>query len=106
MLDIDDVRELTHLSEMRVRTAMRRGELVSHLEPVKEGSKTNHRVTTPEDVLAWRKSTEAHTKRDDGRNKYNIYMTPDEYEVVTKLFKANKVVVPIGFANKRKPTEA
>ena len=93
------------LTEFRVRTAIREGDLQTTMEPVKEGSKTNRHMITAEAVAEWRSHTGNHTRRADGRNKFNIYMTVEEYDVVLALMKENKIELPIERANTKKVSE-
>lgn len=102
--DLKGVCKITGLSEMRVRNATRWGDLKSHLEPIKEGVKTEHRVYALADIQTWRAACGTHTKREDGRNKYTIHMTPDEYAKVQALLKTAKMELPLARANKVKAT--
>jgi hypothetical protein len=94
------------LTPFRVRTAIRKGDLKTHLEPVKDGSKTMKHIITEADLLAWRSATSSHTRRADGRNKYNMYMTAAEFEKVTALIADAKLETPIVRANVHKAVEA
>jgi hypothetical protein len=94
------------LSDFRVRSAIRKGDLKTTLEPIKEGSKTNRHVITEADLKAWRAVTGSHTRRADGRNKYSMYATAEEYEAVMKLLAEQKLALPIVRANVKKAVEA
>lgn len=68
----------TGLSQLYIRKAIRSGALPSVLVPVKADGKTMRREFTRADFVAWREAAASHSKRDDGRNKFVLYMTPDE----------------------------
>lgn len=43
-----------------------------------------------------------HTSREDGRNKYTLYATPEEFEAIVALLEQNKLKSPIQRANVKK----
>jgi hypothetical protein len=99
---LKEVAQELGLTEFRVRSAIRKGDLKTTMEPVKDGSKTNRHMIAEADVLAWRSATGSHTRRADGRNKYNIYMTPAEYDQVMALLVDAKLETPVIRANTHK----
>lgn len=103
-LTIKDIMRDYKLSDMRVRMGIRTGQMKSVLVP-KDGTKTLERKVSPEEVKKWREESEHHTKRTDGRNKFNIYMTKEEKVIVDGLFKTNKLELPIRLANLKKVVE-
>lgn len=60
--------------------------------------------TKVERIEIARKSIEARatgskSRRDDGRNKFTLYATPDEFEKLTELLEANGIASPVARAN-------
>ena len=95
-LTIIDIAAQLDLSTTYVRTAIRKGQLETELVPLKEGSKTNQHVATPEAVATWRANLNArHTTRADGRNKYTLYATVEELDQLNAWKASAKVEVII-----------
>ncbi len=46
-----------------------------------------------------------HSQRTDGRNKYTIYLNPQEYDQLRKLLEKNKMEVPLVRSNPTKTKE-
>lgn len=101
LLSIKDICRLYGLSDMRVRAAIRKGQFKTTLGLV-SGTKTPKHYAKPVDVENWRKASTTHTKRMDGRNKYSIYATKEEKEVLDRLLSENKLSLPLNFANRKK----
>jgi len=76
---------LSGLSALYIRKAIRSGALVSQLVPVAENSKTLRREFTVEAFEAWRSAAASHTRREDGRNKFVLYMNADEADALRNL---------------------
>jgi len=87
------------LTEFRVRSAIRAGELKTTLHPIKDGSKTNRHEFTQANLDEWRNGMIKGSRRADGRNKYNVYMTPAEYDKVMAALVEAKLEVPVTRAN-------
>jgi hypothetical protein len=100
-LDIKEIMEEYGLSDMRVRTCIRNKTLKSILIFVGQ-TKTQQHICHKNDVIAWRNKSNQHTKRNDGRNKYNVYCTPSEKVMLDQLMLDNKIQLPIGLANSKK----
>jgi hypothetical protein len=78
LLSIKDVVAASGLSEQYVRVALGKGKLETTKVPVHEGAKTMKNMITRSSFEAWRASASTHTKREDGRNKFVIYLSEDE----------------------------
>jgi hypothetical protein len=85
-LTIKEVVVMSGLSENYVRKAIMSGSLVATKEQI-PGRKTERNIIKREDYDAWRASTAAHTRREDGRNKYVVYLTPEEEVKLMALVK-------------------
>jgi hypothetical protein len=101
---LEQAAEFVKLTPFRVRMAIRAGDLKSHLEPRAEGVKTLRHMITYTDLMAWRSVTGTHSKREDGRTKFVIYMTTDEQAQVEAILKEHSLVLPIARANVKKVT--
>ena len=93
------------LTDFRVRTAIRKGQLASVKVPIGD-SKTLRHMITEAALKAWREASGAHTRRADGRNKYTLYATAEEYEAVMKLIAEHQLQTPIARANAKKTEPA
>ena len=100
--DLKEAAKELGLTEFRVRSAIRAGDLKTYWEPTKPDSKTNKHMITESALREWRSKTGSHTRRADGRNKYNIYMTPAEYDQVMALLVDAKLETPVIRANTHK----
>jgi len=77
-LTINIVAELTGLGAAYIRKCIREGKLESELVQM-EGRETKRHEMTREAVDAWMEGKGSRVgKRDDGRNKYSLYLTPEE----------------------------
>jgi len=84
------------LSEMRVRKAIRAGDLKSHLEPVSADSITQRHIIKFEDIQAWRSNVGTRVgARKDGRTKYNLYATEAEIVRIRKMIATEKLETPL-----------
>jgi hypothetical protein len=106
LLSIKDIVALSDVSEQYVRKALRAGKLVTTKVPVKEGSKNLKNMITRESYEAWRASVASRTTRDDGRNKYVLYMTPDEEAKLQTMIAGMTFAEHLHRANIKKTAEA
>lgn len=83
-LSIKQVVAETGLSENYIRKAMSKGDLIHIKEPM-EGKKTEKNWILRSDLEAWQETRSAHSRREDGRNKFVIYMTAEEEEQLRAL---------------------
>jgi len=72
-----------------VRSLIRKGQLVSGLEPIVPESLVKRHVITDEDIKLFLSQSKRQTHRADGRNKYVVYMTRTEYEAVKIVLTEN-----------------
>lgn len=77
-----------------VRSLIRKGQLVSGLEPIVPESLVKRHVITDENIKLFLSQSKRQTHRADGRNKYVIYMTPVEFEA-TKIVLAENGLGPV-----------
>jgi len=77
-LTIKQAVAISGLSEVYIRKALKAGKLVATKVPVSDGSKNLRNEITVESFNAWRASAGTHSKREDGRNKFVLYMSEDE----------------------------
>jgi len=96
-ISINEVLATSGLSNNYVRKSIANGKLPSTLEKM-EGRETMKRWIEVSDYEAWRSSISG-SKRDDGRNKFVIYMTPDEELQVRAMLAETEVVNTIVRAN-------
>ena len=84
-----------------VRTLLREGKVeVAVKRPL---NATQWRWEIPEAWLETRKNLGSRTKREDGRNKWLLWMNPPELEVFTALMAEHLPEVPWAVAYKRQP---
>ena len=90
------------LSMIYIRRAINEGKLPATKEQI--GTTNVYRnVIKAEDFQAWRSSRSAKTRREDGRNKYTLYATPEELQKVEALLKDAELAVPLERAHQPKP---
>jgi len=74
-----------------VRTLIRTGKIKTTLEPVHEGSNVLKHVIEEDELQRFVKQAPHKSRRQDGRNKYNMYATNEELiEVRQMLYDAGK----------------
>jgi hypothetical protein len=93
------------LSVIYIRRAINTGKLVAFKEPVKDGSKTLRNVMSREAFDLWRAETATHSKREDGRNKFVVYMNPDEAAKLLEIIKGMEFAETLQRANVKPATE-
>ena len=100
-LSIKEVCNKYGLSEVYVRRMILKGKLAS--EKVEIATNTYKHMIAIEEVERWRKASKgAGSRRDDKRNKFTIYATPDEIAKVQKLIENAKIESPIVRSNAKK----
>lgn len=105
-LDINQVIAETGLSSVYIRRAISTGKLIAHKEPVKEGATTVKNVITRADFEAWRAQSASHTQREDGRNKFVLYMTQEEAEKLQVMIAGEPFAELLSRANVKPAPEA
>lgn len=70
-------------SEVYIRRMITQGKLKTTKEKIAKNT-YRHKIST-EDYNSWRASTVTRSKRDDNRNKFTFYLSPQEYKEVSKL---------------------
>ena len=100
-LSIKEVCSKYNLSEVYVRRMILKGKLLS--EKVEIAANTYKHMIAVDEVERWRKASKgAGSRRDDKRNKFTIYATPDEIAKVQKLIENAKIESPIVRSNAKK----
>ena len=102
LLGIKDVAKELGLSEVYVRRMILKGKI----ETIKKEIRTNtfKHLITREEVERWRSSVASRSKREDGRSKFTLYSTKEEYEAIQKLLKEQDIQALIQRSNKVKVT--
>lgn len=90
------------LSENYIRKMIAKGELITTKELV-PGTANNWRNVI-QNWDEWRESTKAHSPREDGRNKFVIYMNADEEAELRKLLAGMTIENFLSRANLKKET--
>jgi len=99
-LSIKEAAEASGLSNVYIRRAILTGKLPSTKVQVGDTEVMRHEIAV-EDFNAWRASTASRSRRDDGRGKYTVYASPEEYAEIVELLKEKELETPIGKANDR-----
>ena len=100
-LSIKEVCSEFGLSEVYVRRMILKGKLKS--EKVEIAKNTYKHLIERDEVVRWRKTSQGRgSRRDDGRNKFTIYGTPDEISKLQKLLETNKLQTPIKRSNEKR----
>lgn len=89
------------LSENYIRKAIAKGEILVSKEFIGE-SRIPKNWIDADQFATWQEAKAAHTKREDGRSKYVIYMTADEEAQLAKLAEKLPFVETVARANKVK----
>jgi hypothetical protein len=84
-LTIVQASAVSGLSEQYIRKAIRSGKLTTTMVPVKEGSSTTRHEIPVAAFEAWRQSAGSHSRREDGRSKFVLYMNADEQAALEAL---------------------
>lgn len=106
LLSLNAVSQRAGLTPQYVRTLIRKGILPSTLVPVAFESKVVRHMISEADLEAFQNRLTQRTKRDDKRNKYVFYATPEEKEQVLQALTVAKLEHLIPFirtANHLKP---
>lgn len=86
---INQLASKTKLSAQYIRKSIHAGKLESTL--VNISPKVQRHEITMTQFNAFRKNTKQRTSRDDGRNKYKSYFTPQERTQLSKILKGSKL---------------
>lgn len=95
-LTIKEASEKYGLSTVWIRRMVHQNQL--EVIRVKVGDTNVERIEILETSIATRASG-SKSRRDDGRNKFVLYATPEEYETLTALLAEHKLETPIARAN-------
>jgi hypothetical protein len=93
------------LSMIYIRRAINEGKLPASKEQI-GSTKVYRNVIKVADFEAWRASRGTRSRREDGRNKFDLYATPEEYETLAELCKANDLECPIKRSNAKGKNKA
>lgn len=102
-LGINDICAEYGLSRCYVQRSIAKGKLPTEL--VEIGKNTFKHFATREDVEAWRSGTKSRTSRVDGRNKFVMYATPDEYADLQQILAERNNAAIVERANQPKSAE-
>ena len=86
---INQLAAKTKLSAQYIRKSIHKSKLESTL--VNITPKVQRHEITMTQFNKFRSNTKQRTSRDDGRNKFHSYFTPQERNALSKLLKANKL---------------
>lgn len=107
--DIPKTAELMNLTPAYVRALIRKGSLVTEMEPIVPDSLVKRHMVSDEEMARFQADFGRRVRRTDKRNKYVIYMTPGERVKVVGLLEANElqdIVSTIRSWNPLKPPRA
>lgn len=82
------------MSEQYIRSAIRSGDLETVLVPIADGATTKRHEIEGETLAAWREAHQNRSHREDGRNRFILYATPAELDVLKTAFPELVVVKP------------
>jgi predicted transcriptional regulator len=68
-----------------VRYLIRTGKLSSILRPIFEGASTQRHMISSEEIARYLSEAHTHSRRNDRRNKFIFYATPEEYTTILAL---------------------
>jgi hypothetical protein len=102
-LSIKQAVVLSGLSENYIRKAISKGDLAVIKEPIGE-SKIKKNWIDAEVFEAWRAEAGAHSRREDGRNKFVLYMTEEEQAAFAKALKGAEFAGTLQRAYAKKAT--
>lgn len=101
LMSIKEVCKQYELSEVYVRRMILQGKIST--QKVQIMNNTFKHMIKESEIIRWRSSTKTSGRRRvDGRNKYSIYGTSDEIELIQKLLDSNKVQTPLIRSNIKK----
>lgn len=101
---IKEIEKKFGFSSAYLRKSIKAGKLVTTQVSINDKGGYKH-VITEEALNEWRNNVGAHSSREDGRNKYTLYATPDEFAKLEKLMKDAKLEAPVQRANPSKASE-
>ena len=94
---IDEVAQITSLTVGYVRRAIQKGKLKT--SKVQIANNTFKHFVSESELNRWRSSNETRTQREDGRNKYTVYATPEEEAKLRKLLETSSLELPMKRSN-------
>jgi len=103
-ISIKEAIEISGLSNSYIRKAIAHGKLPVTKELIGD-SKIEKNWIDLGDFETWRASSGAHSKREDGRNKFVLYMNADEEAAIQQLLKDSDFITTLQRTN-QKVTEA
>lgn len=93
IMTIADILKESGLCSNYIRKSIADGSIPSKLVPV-NNTKVNRREIVRTDYETWR-ATRKNSKREDGRNKLNLYATPEERKQIEALLAQSHITAPI-----------
>lgn len=93
--------EVSGLSNVYIRRAISTGKLEATKERVGD-TKVFRNVVTESAYNAWRATTASRSRREDGRNKYTLYATAEEFAQIEELLAKAKNEAIVARANAAK----
>jgi len=100
-LSIKEICDKYGFSEVYIRRAILKGKLNS--KKVEIAKNTYKHLISEADFEKWRKATKGGgNRREDRRNKYNIYCNSEEIALLEQLLKNNDLQTPIKRSNEKK----
>jgi hypothetical protein len=100
-LSIKDICKKYKLSEVYVRRMILQGKIET--TKVEIAKNTYKHLVEEAEVLRWRTQVKTSgRRRDDGRNKYNIYGTKEEVEKILEALEDKKLEIPVLRSNLKK----
>lgn len=97
--DLKETCNMLGLSPVYVRRMILQGKLKSR--KVEIATNTYKHLISEDEIKRWRGTIKGTgiRRREDGRNKFNIYCSPDEFDKLQKLLKEQKLETPFVRAN-------
>lgn len=87
--DITDAAKEMGFTPQYVRQLIRKGTLLTVMKPIVPESLVKHHMVTRTEIDRYMGTTRRKTRREDGRNKFVMYMTLVELAKVKTVLKAN-----------------
>jgi len=103
MYGIKDVCKKFDLSEVYVRRMILKGKIQTTKIEIR--TNTFKHMITEEEILRWRASVSSRSRREDGRSKFSLYSTLEEFEKIQTLLSENGIESIVQRTNKVKNIE-
>lgn len=86
---IPEAADFLGFSQAYIRTLIRKNQLTTDMVPLSEGSLVMRHVITESSMGEFLNTVPHKTRRNDGRNKFIVYISPDEYPRVLDVLEEN-----------------